>query len=197
VVKTASWEDQTAKFNYERATIVNRFDDKVKVLMGHCEILLNQKPPYIKNMKKLPLLRIIAFALIGITAISCKKDKDKGSSCATDVASISGSYKFTAYTYKQTPSSPEEDWLPIIFSDACERDDVLSFNSGGNYVVTDAGIVCSPAGGDSGNWSLSGSTMNIDGDPTTIESFDCKTLVLVNSDVNVTGDKLKITLTKQ
>jgi hypothetical protein len=43
----------------------------------------------------------------------------------------------------------------------------------------------------------SGNSMNIDGDLTTIESFDCKTLVLVNNDVNVTGDKLKITLTRQ
>jgi len=39
--------------------------------------------------------------------------------------------------------------------------------------------------------------MNIDGDLTTIDSFDCKTLVLVNNDVNVSGDKLKITLTRQ
>ena len=147
-------------------------------------------------MKKLLLLPIL-FAITVMVGISCKKDKDKGSSCATDVSSISGSYKFTAYTYKQTPSSPEEDWLPIIFLDPCEKDDVISFNSNGNYLVTDAGIVCSPAGGDSGNWSLSGSTMNIDGDPTTVESFDCETLVLVNTDVNVIGDKLKITLTKQ
>ena len=53
------------------------------------------------------------------------------------------------------------------------------------------------AGGDSGTWSVSGSSMNINGDLSTIESFDCKTLVLVNSDVNVPGDKLKITLTRQ
>jgi len=63
--------------------------------------------------------------------------------------------------------------------------------------MTDAGTVCSPSGGDSGTWSLSGNTMNVNGDLATIESFDCKTLVLVNNDVNTTGDKLKITLTKQ
>lgn len=148
-------------------------------------------------MKKLPFLPIILFAIISTVCTSCKKEKDKTPACTQDVASIAGSYKFTAYTYKQTPTSAEEDWLPLIFPDACERDDVLSFSTSGNYAVTDAGLVCSPAGGGSGTWSLSGNTVNIDGDLATIESFDCKTLVLVNSDVNVTGDKLKITLTRQ
>lgn len=148
-------------------------------------------------MKKLSLLPLVLFMITGMIFISCKKDKDKTPACATDVASIAGSYKFAAYTYKQTPTSSEEDYLNIIFPDACERDDVISFNSNGNYTVTDAGIVCSPSGGDSGTWSLSANAMNIDGDLTTIESFDCKTLVLANNDVNVTGDKLKITLTKQ
>jgi hypothetical protein len=148
-------------------------------------------------MKKLSFLPLVLFTITGMIFISCKKDKDKTRACATDVASIAGSYKFAAYTYKQTPASAEEDYLNIIFPDACERDDVISFNSNGNYTITDAGIVCSPSGGDSGTWSLSANAMNIDGDLTTIESFNCKTLVLVNNDVNVTGDKLKITLAKQ
>ena len=148
-------------------------------------------------MQKTTYLLQSAMLILLFLVSSCKKDKDKGSSCSTDFASISGSYKFAAYTYKQTPTSPEEDWLPLIFPDACERDDVLSFSTNGNYAIIDAGVVCSPSGGDSGTWSLSGTSMNIDGDLTTIESFDCKTLVLVNNDVNVTGDKLKITLTKQ
>ena len=144
-------------------------------------------------MKKLLFLPVILFSIAGVIFVSCKKDP----SCSTDVASLSGSYKFAAYTYKQTPTSPEEDWIPVVFQDACERDDILSLSTNGNYTVTDAGIACSPSGGDSGTWSLSGSTLNIDGVPATIESFDCKTLVLVNNDVNVPGDKLKITLTRQ
>src|SRR6476660_9412207 len=147
-------------------------------------------------MKKLSFLPLV-FSIIGMTFISCKKDKDKAPACATDVASIAGSYKFAAYTYKETPTSPEEDYMNIILPDACEMDDVLSFSTNGNYTITDAGTVCSPSGGDSGTWSLSGNSMNIDGDLATMESFDCKTLVLVYNDVNVTGDKLKITLDKQ
>lgn len=148
-------------------------------------------------MKKLLFLPSMLFAISALVCVSCKKDKDKAASCSTDVPSISGSYKFAAYTYKQTPSSPEEDYLPVIFPDACERDDVLALNANGNYTVTDAGTVCTPAGSDSGTWSLAGNTLGIDGDLSTIQSFDCKTLVLVNQDVVVPGDQLKITLAKQ
>lgn len=142
-------------------------------------------------MKKLSFLLILSLLIF-----SCKKDKEE-KRCATDVASIAGSYKFTGYAYKASPSSPEEDWFDNIFAEDCEKDDILAFSSSGNYTITDAGIVCSPSGDDNGTWSLSGTTMTIDGDATTIESFDCKTLVLANTDLMVTGDKLKITLTRQ
>lgn len=141
-------------------------------------------------MKKLTILMLPL-----ILIFSCKKDKD--SSCVTDTASISGSYKITAMTYKESPSSPEEDYFTLVFPDACERDDVMTFQTNGTYQSTDVGIVCSPAGGDNGTWSLSASTMTIDGDPVTIESFNCKTLILVNSDTQTQGDKFRITLTKQ
>jgi hypothetical protein len=39
--------------------------------------------------------------------------------------------------------------------------------------------------------------MIVDGDPTAIESFDCKILVISNTDIQNTGDKLKLTMTKQ
>lgn len=148
-------------------------------------------------MKKLPILPILLFTIAVAIGISCKKDDDKKTAaCTTDVASISGPYKITAYTYKQTPTSPEEDMLATFFDD-CERDDVFSFNSNGNYAVADVGVVCSPSGGYSGTWSLSGNSMNVDGDIYTIESFNCKTLVLVSNDAIVTGDKIKLTLTRQ
>jgi len=142
-------------------------------------------------MKKLSVLLILSLVIF-----SCKKDKDE-KECTTDAASIAGSYKFTAYTYKASPSSPDEDWFNTIFTEDCEKDDILTFNSGGTYTITDAGLVCTPSGDDNGTWSLSGNSMTIDGDPTAIESFNCKTLVLSNSDIMVTGDKLKITLTRQ
>lgn len=128
---------------------------------------------------------------------SCKKNTNNNSSCTTDATSISGSYKITAYTYKQSASSPEIDYYSTLFPDACERDDVLAFSANGTYQKTDVGIVCSPPENDNGTWSLASNTITINGDPDTIESFNCKTLVVGSPDFLIPGDKLKITLIKQ
>ena len=141
-------------------------------------------------MKKLLFLSfIVCFAL------SCKKNKD--SSCTTSTASISGPYKITAMTYKANASAAEIDYLNTIFPDACERDDIYTFNTNGTYTIADVGVVCSPPGGYNGTWALSGNTMTIDGSPATVASFDCKTLVIITTDTQVAGDQLKITLTRQ
>ena len=141
--------------------------------------------------------RLLLPLLLSALFFACKKEDNKPATCNTDVSSISGSYKFTAYTYKASASAPEQDYFNVIFTEACERDDILTFNSNGNWTLKDAGTVCSPSGDDNGSWTLSGNTMSIDGGPLTIESFDCKSLVLSNTNVDITGDKLKITLTKQ
>jgi Lipocalin-like domain len=141
--------------------------------------------------------KIISLTLITILFITaCKKDPDP--SCTTDAASISGSYKITAVTYQASPTSPEMDYFNILFPDACDRDNVYTFQTNNTYQIKDAGIVCSPNGDDNGTWSfVSANSLIIDGDPITLQNFDCKTLVLVNSDTQTAGDKLKLTLTKQ
>ena len=58
-------------------------------------------------------------------------------------------------------------------------------------------MVCSPPGNDNGTWTVSGNTMTVDGEATTIQSFDCKTLILSNNDIQTSGDKLTITLIRQ
>ena len=141
--------------------------------------------------------KFIVFPLVLMVIFSCKKNTNNNPSCTTDAASISGSYKITAYTYKESPSLPETDYYTILFPDACERDDILTFNKNGTYQKTDAGIVCSPPENDNGTWVLSGNTVSINGDPETIESFDCKTLVVAFTDFLTPGDKLKITLVRQ
>ncbi|HET9824000.1 MAG TPA: lipocalin family protein [Chitinophagaceae bacterium] len=141
--------------------------------------------------------KLLLFPLMLMVVCSCKKNKDNNPSCTTNVTSISGSYKITAYTYKASASAQEIDYYTTLFPDACDRDNVLSFNANGTYQLIDAGIVCSPSGDDNGTWSLSGNTITVDGDAAAIESFDCKTLVLSNADIVISGDKLKITLTRQ
>ena len=135
--------------------------------------------------------------LITFSFFSCKKNEGKNSTCTSDVASISGSYKITAYTYKASATSPEVDYYNILFPDACDRDNVLRFDANGTYELIDAGMVCSPPGDDNGTWTASGNTMTVDGEALAIQSFDCKTLILSKNNVQTSGDELKIMLTKQ
>jgi len=143
-------------------------------------------------MKK-SLLIVIASLLI----LSCKKDKGDKNNCTTDTASITGAYKITAVTYKASSTASEIDYFDILFPDACERDDTYTFSLNGGYTIDDTGLVCSPASDDNGTWSVSGNIMTIDGDAVDIKSFDCKYLVIVNSDTQTSGDKLTLTLTRQ
>ena len=125
---------------------------------------------------------------------SCNKDPKE--ECTTNITSLSTTYRITAYTYKPTPTSPEQDYFAILFPDACDRDNNLTLSTNGTYVITDAGMVCAPPRTEDGVWSLSGNNMTLDGDPTVIESFNCQTLVISFADFMTAGDKMKITLVK-
>ncbi len=141
-------------------------------------------------MKKTSLIILSVLILF-----SCKKHKVN---CALSTAAISGSYKVTAATYKANGTATETDYFTTLFPNACERDDVITFNAAGTYQIADVGIVCSPDGNDNGTWALSGTnSMDIDGDAVILESFDCKKLIFVNTDTQVSGDLLKLTLTRQ
>jgi hypothetical protein len=137
--------------------------------------------------------QLLAISCLLLVVMSCSKDDSN--TCSTNKENIAGNYKVTGNTYKQTPTSPEEN----LMDDAqpCDLDDVITFNTNDTYQVADQGVACSPTNDDAGTWSLSGSTLTIDGEPTTIKSFNCKTLVAVSTDVFVAGDQITLTLTKQ
>ena len=138
-------------------------------------------------MKKL----LFSVTLAALTFISCKKDDD----CETSTASLSGNYRQTAIKYKATPTSPEQDFFAAL--DACEKDDILALSSNGAYNYQDAGTVCVPNGSYSGTWSYSGSTITVDGDVATIQSFDCTSLVIYIENALSPGDRITTTLVKQ
>lgn len=130
--------------------------------------------------------------------LSCNSRKDTPAPpCTTSAAAIAGPYKITAATYKSSPTAAEIDYYNILF-DPCEQDDIYTFNAAGTYQIADAGLICNPPGNANRTWSLTNSTsMIIDGDPVSLESFDCKKLIIGNADIQVPGDKLKLTLTRQ
>ena len=124
---------------------------------------------------------------------ACKKEEDNNS-CTTSVASLSGTYKVVAATYT-APGLPNQDAYAML--DACEKDDLQVLNANGSFTYQDAGTVCNPNGTYTGTWSLSGSTITLDGEVGTIQSFNCDRLVIYASVGFITGDKLTTTLEKQ
>lgn len=146
-----------------------------------------------KNTKSTMLKKWVILSFSVVILFSCDKESEE---CNITVNSIAGSYKITSMLYKESATASEMEVQPIWF-DACEIDDILTFNTNGTYQVTDAGIKCTPPGDDNGTWALNGNIMQVDGDPTTIKQFDCKKLILVNTDTQVAGDTFTITLSKQ
>jgi hypothetical protein len=138
-------------------------------------------------MKKILFLSVLISLVVG----SCKKDEK----CEIKVSKIAGSYKIVAIKYKLTSSSPEVDGM--FFLDACTRDDLDVLNENGSYNHQDAGTACTPANNYSGTWALNGTTLVIDGETSTIQSFDCSQLVLVITDWDTSGDRATFTLQKQ
>jgi hypothetical protein len=140
-------------------------------------------------MKKLFAIALIAFFALG----SCKKKKD---ACVTNATTVSGTYLLTSMKYKQTSGSADVEMIDILL-DACEKDDLYILLSSGVFNYQDAGTVCSPAGSYTSTWSLSGNTLTIDGEPGTIQSFDCTNLVAFATDVFTAGDRITLTYVKQ
>jgi hypothetical protein len=121
---------------------------------------------------------LLTASVLGLS--SCKKDKNDIS--AVTVQNISGTYKLTAYTFKEG-NLPEENLLAMM--DACEKDNPISFKSDGTYSIPDVGIVCTPPGNFSSTWSLSNATtMVMNGETHTIKNWNGTQLVLTMTEVN-------------
>jgi hypothetical protein len=96
------------------------------------------------------------------------------------MSNVPGNYKLSKITSIPPGSTIETD-ATNIWTTPCERDDVISLNANGTYVLTDAGTVCSPPTTDTGTWSLSGTTsIVIDGTVYNIRRFNG-----VNLDISI------------
>lgn len=139
-------------------------------------------------MKKIMFsLCLIAFS--GFLFTACKKNSNED--CEITEASIAGVYKLTAA--KKIQGSTETDVLHILYED-CELDDTNELKTNGTFIYTDAGVSCSPNNSETGTWSISGSTLILNSGFSTIESFDCKHLVVTYLDGS---DTIRETYTRQ
>ena len=131
--------------------------------------------------------KTIALALVSLCFVACSKDKDSD----VNKENISGSYKVTAATMQAGSAAPI-DYLAL--QSPCEKDDIIKLNSDLTYNYVDAGTKCSPVGDDSGVWSVPSNTqISIDGQVSTIKSFDGHTLVI--SDTELIGSVNYVSVT--
>jgi hypothetical protein len=112
-------------------------------------------------------MKKILFAVLAVTTFmsftSCKKSED--ATCTLSASTITGTYKITSLKLNGV------DLFPL--SDACDKDDTFTLNANGSFIITDAGVVCTPSNNDTGTWSLAGSTISIDGDTGNVSNFSC------------------------
>lgn len=141
-------------------------------------------------------MKLTTYLLVAVMTIgffSCKKEKNKD--CAINESNFAGSYKISSVKYKATSSSPEIDGSSFI--DACAIDDVSTFKSDHTYTYVDGGTKCNPPGDGTGTWSLSGSTLTVDGNGTTVSNFTCSNFTVTTNNVFSPGDMLLITFARQ
>jgi len=82
-----------------------------------------------------------------------------------------------------TAAGSEIDVLHVNYDD-CELDDTNELKADGTFVYTDAGVVCSQSGSQTGTWNITGNTLILNAGFSNIESFDCKDLVVTFRDDN-------------
>jgi len=164
-------------------------------------------------MKHILFNRVNAFLLVAFLAftqltISCHKDDngDNNNTCTISMKDIAGTYMVTKAELQPPGSTTYTDitGLPPL-SDACMKDNTIVLTETGTATYNDAGVVCTPSETGNGTWSLNGQQMSlkldqspVDLSTATVESFDCKTLVVTaNVDSPIPGSKVRVTLTKQ
>ena len=137
-------------------------------------------------------MKKILFGILALGAmVSCKKEDKK---CDLNAANFVGSYKTTAVTYKADAATAPVDEFATY--PACEKDDLIIFNSNNTVTFSDAGVVCASPGNDTGVYILNGSQLNLDGEIYTITSFDCNGATLTSAG-SVAGELSTITVVKQ
>ena len=120
--------------------------------------------------------KILALALLVATTFSaCKKDNDSNDSLSVTKENLAATYTLSTIKVKATGVAEQDVTSQVT---ACEKDDQIILKSDLTIQYKDAGTVCSPAGDGTGVWSLSGSTITMDGDAYTVKSLTKGTLVL-------------------
>lgn len=140
--------------------------------------------------------KILISSAILLVFASCEKS-DTTSTCSLSSTALVGTYKITALSEKDSPTSPSIDKFSSI--NACVKDNMQTFTSDGLVTIIDAGIVCSPSSDFLSTWSLSGNyliVLDVLGERAGVVSdFSCRSFKLTYS--NIGGKASTYTFTRQ
>lgn len=125
-------------------------------------------------MKKIILSSVVLAAIF----FSCKKDSTPTPTptptpVTFSATSVLGTWKITSdsvWLSNGTASQTFDILHDTSFYAPCQIDDTYTFEAGGTYVYTDAGVSCGNGNG-SGTWSASGSTLTVDSYSATVTDF--------------------------
>ena len=143
--------------------------------------------------------KIIGLSFLAITLFSsCKKD-DPTPTCTLSSTSILGTYKTTGATTQANAQAPIVD--DYATWDACEKDDLVTFSTGGVFTTSEGATSCTPpTDAFTGNWTLSGNTLTFSflgfSSSATITDFTCNGFKIRTVD-STTGEITVSTVTRQ
>jgi hypothetical protein len=133
-------------------------------------------------MKRVHAIYVFIGLLVVSAIIGFKKNDSKD--LTVNVENVAGSYKLTEVT-SQEKGEVERSIYNLYLND-CETDDVLQLNADLTSTHIDQGKTCTPAGLESGMWSLpANNKIEIEGTLCTIAKFEANNLKVVFADTNV------------
>ena len=137
--------------------------------------------------------RILFMGLAFSAVVACSKDSSSDHSLT--VANISGTYALKAIIL----SYGGINFNAYDSLDACEKDNLVKFNTDKTVNFVDAGTVCSPSEDDNDTWDVRNDSIILGSSPSgKINSFDGTTLVVTASaDDQYPGAVSTTTLQKQ
>jgi hypothetical protein len=143
-------------------------------------------------MKK-TFLRTLFTSLAFSAVVACSKDSSSDHSLT--VENISGTYALKAIIL----SYGGVNFNVYDSLDACEKDNLVKFNTDKTVNFIDAGTVCSPSEDDNDTWDVRNDSIILGSSPSgKINSFDGRTLVVTASaDDQYPGAVTTTTLEKQ
>jgi Lipocalin-like domain len=132
--------------------------------------------------------KVLLVASIGLLLFTACKKKDDAAptTCELTTAGITGTYKLTKVELNTGAGFSD---VTNVFLDACEKDDLYNFNAAGVFILTDAGVACSPSGTSTGTWSVTSSKLTfsspglngVDLTNATLSDNNCKSFIATES----------------